>query len=97
MSDLARDLKTLGHPIRLRIIEALTTNRSLVASMISTFIGESRSVTSHHLRILEQGGFVEGWKSGQYVVYVRNRSKILKVLKNITFLTDIEGEKNADA
>ena len=95
MIDLARDLKTLGHPIRLRIIEALTTNRSLVASMISTFIGESRSVTSHHLRILEQGGFVEGRKSGQYVVYTKCRGKILKVLSNITVL--VEGEKNADA
>lgn len=51
-------LKGLAHPLRVRIIDVLSTYGSLTASGLAQRLGESSGATSYHLRQLERHGFV---------------------------------------
>lgn len=51
-------LKALAHPLRVRIIEALSTYGEQTASGLAERFGESSGATSYHLRQLEKHGYV---------------------------------------
>jgi DNA-binding transcriptional ArsR family regulator len=55
--DLA-GLKALAHPLRVEIINTLSTYGSFTASGLAERLGESSGATSYHLRQLEKHGFV---------------------------------------
>ena len=54
-----RRLRGLVHPIRVRLLYLLETDGPATASQLGRRIGQSSGVTSYHLRILAQLGFVE--------------------------------------
>jgi DNA-binding transcriptional ArsR family regulator len=51
-------LKALAHPLRVEILDTLSTYGSFTASGLSERLGESSGATSYHLRQLEKHGFV---------------------------------------
>jgi DNA-binding transcriptional ArsR family regulator len=51
-------LKALAHPLRVKIVDTLTTYGSFTASGLAERLGESSGATSYHLRQLEKHGFV---------------------------------------
>jgi DNA-binding transcriptional ArsR family regulator len=51
-------LKALAHPLRLKIVDVLSTYGSFTASGLAERLGESSGATSYHLRQLEKHGFV---------------------------------------
>jgi DNA-binding transcriptional ArsR family regulator len=51
-------LKALAHPLRVRILDALSTYGPFTASGLAERLGESSGSTSYHLRQLEKHGFV---------------------------------------
>lgn len=51
-------LKALAHPLRVQIIEALSTYGPHTASTLGDRLGESSGATSYHLRQLEKHGYV---------------------------------------
>jgi DNA-binding transcriptional ArsR family regulator len=51
-------LKALAHPLRVEIIDTLSTYGSFTASGLAERLGESSGATSYHLRQLEKHGFV---------------------------------------
>jgi DNA-binding transcriptional ArsR family regulator len=51
-------LKALAHPLRIKIIDVLSTYGSFTASGLAERLGESSGATSYHLRQLEKHGFV---------------------------------------
>ena len=51
-------LKALAHPLRVKIVDTLTTYGSHTASGLAARLGESSGATSYHLRQLEKHGFV---------------------------------------
>lgn len=52
-------LKALAHPLRVTIIDALSTYGPQTASMLAERLGESSGSTSYHLRQLEKHGYVQ--------------------------------------
>jgi len=52
-------LKALAHPLRVQIIDALSTYGPQTASGLGERLGESSGVTSYHLRQLERHEFVQ--------------------------------------
>ncbi|MET4783101.1 winged helix-turn-helix domain-containing protein [Glaciihabitans sp. UYNi722] len=59
--DLHVDLETLkglAHPLRIQILDALSTYGPFTASGLGERLGESSGATSYHLRQLEKHGFV---------------------------------------
>ena len=51
-------LKALAHPLRVQLLDALSTYGSATASALGERLGESSGSTSYHLRQLEKSGFV---------------------------------------
>ncbi len=51
-------LKALAHPLRVQLIEALSTYGEQTASGLAERLGESSGATSYHLRQLEKHGYV---------------------------------------
>ena len=51
-------LKALAHPLRVQIVDTLSTYGSFTASGLADRLGESSGATSYHLRQLEKHGFV---------------------------------------
>ena len=51
-------LKALAHPLRVKLLDALSTYGCFTASGLAERLGESSGATSYHLRQLEKHGFV---------------------------------------
>ncbi|MCU1440598.1 MAG: hypothetical protein JWP85_1595 [Rhodoglobus sp.] len=51
-------LKALAHPLRVEILDTLSTYGQFTASGLAERLGESSGATSYHLRQLERHGFV---------------------------------------
>jgi DNA-binding transcriptional ArsR family regulator len=51
-------LRGLSHPLRVTILDQLTTHGALTASRLAELVGESSGSTSYHLRQLAKHGFV---------------------------------------
>ncbi len=64
--DTAKRFKTLGHPMRLAIVEALFT-RSYCVCELAGLLGMHKSVTSKHLSALKQVGIIDMQKEGTRV------------------------------
>ena len=56
------DLKALAHPLRVQLLDALSTYGAATASGLADRLGESSGATSYHLRQLEKHGFVRELK-----------------------------------
>src|SRR5438309_198121 len=53
------ELRALGHPLRLQILQMLLTEGPSTASELGRRLGESSGSTSYHLRALHKVGMVE--------------------------------------
>ena len=76
-------LKTLGHPLRLRIVECLMSDECNVNKIINIF-NIPQSTVSQHLGILKSKGIVVVRKEGVrrcYKVSDKRIGRIIKILK----------------
>lgn len=76
--------KTIGHPIRIKIIETLLENEKCVRN-IWRYLDLPQSTVSQHLSILRSKGIVENEREGSSVKYfVRDRKieEIIKIIKS---------------
>jgi DNA-binding transcriptional ArsR family regulator len=76
--------KTIGHPIRIKIIETLLENEKCVRNIWSC-LDLPQSTVSQHLSILRSKGIVENEREGSSVRYfVRDRKieEIIKIIKS---------------
>jgi DNA-binding transcriptional ArsR family regulator len=55
----ARTLRGLAHPLRMRILEALTLDGPATSTGLASRLGENTGTVSWHLRHLAQHGFIE--------------------------------------
>lgn len=79
---IAVALKTISHPIRLKIIEALENDSKLSVQDISKYIGDhiEQSLLSHHLIKMRDKGVLECQKEGQYVFYSIKLKEVINLL-----------------
>jgi len=70
-------LKSFSNSERFLILEVLKS-RPLKLDEIEMLICKSQSTSSHHVKRLEETGFIKGWKDGKYIYYSLNKSKILE-------------------
>ncbi|MCB7137082.1 ArsR/SmtB family transcription factor [Cellulosimicrobium marinum] len=52
-------IKALAHPLRIQILDLLSSHGALTASGLAELVGESSGSTSYHLRQLARHGFVQ--------------------------------------
>ena len=77
--DVARVLKVLGDPNRIKIIELLRDGAHCQCDIIP-FIGQSQPTVSRHLRMLEENGVLVSRKDGVKVIYRISDSSVLKIV-----------------
>ena len=87
MNDLSDKLKVLADPTRLSILEFLrdpvqsccSREEGVCGCDLETFLGLSQPTISHHMKQLEQSGFVTAEKRGRWVFYELAPSKFRAV------------------
>ena len=65
----AHMLRTLAHPARLRIVDALNTAGELPVGEITGYLGITQSATSQHLNHMRRVGLLETERRGKAVWY----------------------------
>ncbi len=80
---VAEILKTIGHTVRLQILEALEEKEPLSVSEIQERIDSDteQSLLSHHLIKLKDRGILRCEKQGMNVLYRLEDRNILKIFK----------------
>ncbi len=73
-------LKTLGHPVRIRIIESLLDAEKCV-SAIWINLDLPQSTVSQHLSLLRSKGIVQHERCGANVKYFLKDQRIAEILK----------------
>ena len=72
-------IKCLGHPLRLRLLEALEKGERTV-SELQMCTGASQAVVSQQLSILRGRGVVEASREGPFVYYHISETKVHHIL-----------------
>jgi len=84
--DVARVLKVLGDPNRIKIIELLRDGEHCQCDIIP-FVGQSQPTISRHLRMLEENGILLSRKDGVKVIYRISDPSVLKIVDLAAFLS----------
>jgi ArsR family transcriptional regulator len=83
--DIARILKILGDPNRIKIIELLR-NGELCQCDIIPYVGQSQPTVSRHLGLLEAYGILSRRKEGTRVMYKIANPNVLRILELVQSL-----------
>jgi ArsR family transcriptional regulator len=95
----AEFFKTLGHPVRIRILELLSERDHAVGEILPEVNVEAANL-SQHLAVLRRSGLVTSRKNGATVVYALTSPQVadlLRVARRIlTEVLDVRVEQLAD-
>ena len=77
MMELSDKLKILANPTRLKILEFLrdpilsccSREDGICGCDLETFLGFKQPTISHHMKLLEQAGFIRAERRGRWVFY----------------------------
>lgn len=75
-------LKTLGHPIRIRIVESLLDAEKCVGTIWAN-LDLPQSTVSQHLSLLRSKGIVQHERCGSKVKYFLKDRRIVEIMKLI--------------
>ena len=75
----AEFFKTLGHPLRIRVLELLIDDEKSVAELLEAIDAE-QSHLSQQLGILRRAGFVEARRQGTSVIYSLSDDRVAELL-----------------
>jgi len=85
-NSLARQLKALGHPARLAIVQFLINQKECICNDIVNELSLAQPTISQHLKELKNAGIIQGTIEGKSICYCINP----KVIENLaTFFTSI--------
>jgi ArsR family transcriptional regulator, virulence genes transcriptional regulator len=82
LSRAAAVIRCLGHPLRLRLLEALETGEKTVTEL-QEHAGASQPMVSHHLTVLKAHGVVELRRAGPFARYSIVEPKVRSILECI--------------
>lgn len=73
-------LKTIAHPLRLRIVALLGENERLSVNEICIELECEQSLVSHHLSLLKLKGVLQSQRNGKQIFYFLAMREVLKVI-----------------
>ena len=73
-------LKTIGHPVRLQIIEHIAKNEQMSVSEICETLNLEQSLISHHLSNMKLKGILDCTKDGKNRYYYLALNEVLNVI-----------------
>lgn len=88
-AEAAECLKTLAHPVRLRMVQLLLSGRYTVGELAND-TGVADNVASEHLRLMQRCGFFTSEREGRRVYYQVAEPHLENIMACIEsrFLTD---------
>jgi len=89
--------KSLGHPLRLQIVDLLNKGESSASDLISA-IGISKGSLSKHMSLLAHGGIVDSRREGRQIFYRLTDPEIHKacaIMRSILYRRLKQGGKLA--
>lgn len=94
-AQLADALSLLAHPIRLRLLAILARNAGHVCVCdLEAALPVKQPTVSHHLRLLRDGGLIEGERRGQWIYYAVRQEALATVQLLIDqFFTSLTPDK----
>jgi DNA-binding transcriptional ArsR family regulator len=69
IAQAAETLRTLAHPIRLRIVDLLNTTKELPVAQITKYLDIAQAATSQHLNHMRRVGLIQSERRGKEVWY----------------------------
>jgi DNA-binding transcriptional ArsR family regulator len=72
-------LKSMGHPLRLKIVMFLKGGEQTVGA-VSEAIGASQSATSQHLNMMKMKGILKSHRDATMVLYSVARPEVFKII-----------------
>jgi ArsR family transcriptional regulator, virulence genes transcriptional regulator len=82
LSRAAAVIRCLGHPLRLRLLEALETGEKTVTEL-QEYAGASQPAVSQHLMVLKAHGVVDLRRAGPFARYSIVEPKVKAILECI--------------
>ena len=76
----AEFFKTLGHPLRVKILDALRNKDEVGVNELSARLGVEQATLSQQLAVLRKSNIVSGRKEGQNVYYSARDPEIFRLL-----------------
>ncbi|MFW2382235.1 MAG: metalloregulator ArsR/SmtB family transcription factor [Acidimicrobiales bacterium] len=76
---LARSLKVLADPIRLRLVSIIATSGEACACDLPAMLDRSQPTISHHLSLLVRAGILEREQRGKWAWFTTNREEIAAI------------------
>lgn len=80
VSETARMLRCLGHPVRLCILDVLEKHDELTVTEIQESLELEQAITSQHLNLMRDRGILDRRKDGVHAYYRIGDDRALKVL-----------------
>ena len=80
VSETARMLRCLGHPVRLCILDLLQKSEELTVTEIHEELDLSQAMASQHLNLMRDRGILSRRKEGVHAYYRIGDDRALKVL-----------------
>ena len=77
----ADTLKTIGHPLRLRMIEYLDAYKELSVGQLQELLKIGQSVVSQQLALLRNKGIVKSRRDGTTVFYSVSNKKVISLIQ----------------
>ena len=72
-------LRTLSHPVRLRIVQLLIRNRFSVGEL-ATECGIQNHMASEHLRLMQRSGLLVSRRSGRKIFYSLAKPDLIQLM-----------------
>ena len=82
LSRAAAVIRCLGHPLRLRLLEALETGEKTVTEL-QEYVGVPQPMVSQHLMVLRAHGVVDLRRAGPFAYYWIVEPKVKSILECI--------------
>ena len=83
LNSASKVLRAITHPLRIDILDFISKNEPVNVTKIYKSMDLEQSVTSSHLGILRQDGFLNTTREGKKIYYSVNTNRIAGVLDSI--------------
>lgn len=76
----ASKLRAIAHPMRIAIIDLLTSNKKLTVTQIYEELKLEQASASHHLNILKNKGLLDSKRDGKMIYYSLKQTHLTQVI-----------------
>tara|TARA_B100000809_G_scaffold73340_1_gene71118 strand:+ start:2193 stop:2477 length:285 start_codon:yes stop_codon:yes gene_type:complete len=83
LESAAEMLKAIAHPVRIAIVEMLSSDKQLNVTEIYESLKIEQAAASHHLSILKNKGVLLSERSGKNCIYSLKHQRISQIIECI--------------